>query len=51
MHAVGWTTDGDTAPLSDPLGWSLGLANHSRSLNWTAAMLDFFRSHPLKPRR
>lgn len=52
MRSCGTNPNGDTAPLSDPLGWSLGLANHLRwPLNWTAAMLDFFRSHPLKPRR
>lgn len=52
MPSCGTNPNGDTDPSSDPLGWSLGLAHHLRwPLTWTSTMLDFFRSHPFKPRR
>jgi len=46
-----------TAPMGeswwrDPLGYSLGLYHHLRwPIGWTAAMLEFMRTHPLKPAR
>ncbi|HKD70213.1 MAG TPA: PHB depolymerase family esterase [Candidatus Binataceae bacterium] len=40
---------GDPDATKNPLGWSLGLANHSRwPLTWTRRMLEFLRDHPLK---
>jgi dienelactone hydrolase len=48
MKACGTNPDGDPNALSDTLGWTLGIANHSRwPLNWTRTMLDFFRDHAL----
>ncbi len=49
MRACGTDARGDADPVSNPLGWSLGLTNHSRwPLTWTRTMLEFFRDHPLK---
>jgi predicted esterase len=50
MNACGTNPNGDPDPLSNSLGWTVGLANHSRwPLTWTRRMLEFFRDHPLKP--
>jgi len=49
MRACGTDCRGDPDPVSNPLGWTLGLGNHSRwPLSWTSTMLEFFRDHPLK---
>jgi predicted esterase len=49
MRACGVDPKGDADPVSNPLGWTLGLANHSRwPLSWTRTMLEFLRDHPLK---
>lgn len=48
----GSDSQGDAGVLSNPLGATLGLANHVRwPFNWTATMLKFFRDHPLSARR
>lgn len=49
MSACGTNPDGDPDPVSNPLGWTLGLTNHTRwPLSWTRTMLEFLRDHPLK---
>jgi len=49
MRACGTDPMGDAHLGSNPLGWTLGLANHSSwPLTWTRTMLDFLRDHPLK---
>ncbi len=49
MQACGTNPMGDADPVSNPLGWTLGLANHSRwPLTWTRTMLEFLRNYPLK---
>ncbi len=49
MRVCGTDPNGDPDPVSNPLAWTLGLANHSRwPLSWTRTMLEFFRDHPLK---
>jgi pimeloyl-ACP methyl ester carboxylesterase len=46
MAACGTDPNGD---VSNPLGWTLGAANHSRwPRTWTSTMLAFFGGHPLK---
>jgi poly(3-hydroxybutyrate) depolymerase len=51
-NPCGTNPDGDSDAMSNPLGWSLGLLNHTRwPLTWTHAMLDFLRAHRLRPRR
>lgn len=51
MGACGGNPEGDTHIVDNPLGYSLGLANHGRwPLTWTSTMLDFLRAHPLKNR-
>jgi predicted esterase len=47
MAACGTNPNGDPDPVSNPLGWTLGLTNHSRwPLSWTRPMLEFFGDHP-----
>ena len=42
--------NGGLALLHNPLGWFLGLHRHERwPSEWTPAMLEFFRAHPLQP--
>ena len=49
MNACGGNPNGDVSPLSNPLGWSLGVANHSRwPLSWTSTMLEFLRGNSLR---
>jgi len=49
MNACGVNSNGDVSPLSNPLGWSLGVANHSRwPLSWTSTMLEFLRGNSLR---
>jgi hypothetical protein len=41
---------GGIDPWRNPPGWLLGLHHHERwPSQWTPAMLDFFREHPLRP--
>lgn len=48
MRKCGAKALGDADP-SNPLGWTLGLVNHSHwPLTWTRTMLEFLRDHPLK---
>jgi hypothetical protein len=49
MQACGADPTGDAGAVSNPLGWTLGLANHSHwPLTWTRTMLEFLRDHPRK---
>jgi predicted esterase len=49
MKACGDNPMGDPDFFSNPLGWTLGLANHSRwPLSLTITMLEFFRGDSLK---
>ncbi len=42
--------DGGLSFPQHPWGWLLGLHHHERwPAQWTPAMLDFFRAHPLQP--
>jgi poly(3-hydroxybutyrate) depolymerase len=42
--------NGGIDPWRNPLAWLLGLHHHERwPSQWTPAMLDFFREHPLRP--
>jgi dienelactone hydrolase len=42
--------DGDLSLLRNPIGWTLGVSRHNRwPKQWTPAMLDFLRAHPLRP--
>lgn len=46
MEACGTNPNGDA---SNPLGWTLGMANHSRwPLSWMRTMLYFFRGNSLR---
>jgi len=46
----GTDPNGGLALLHNPLGWFLGLHHHERwPSEWTPAMLEFFRAHPLQP--
>jgi dienelactone hydrolase len=48
LAACGTAPDAYVNPADDPLGFTLGTANHGRwPLLWTEDMLDFFRAHPL----
>jgi dienelactone hydrolase len=49
MRACGVNPNGDPSLTSNPLGWSLGMSNHSRwPLSWTRTMLYFFRGNSLQ---
>jgi pimeloyl-ACP methyl ester carboxylesterase len=49
--ACGAEDDGISTAGADPLGYSVGFIEHSRWPNqWTPAMLDFLREHPLRGR-
>ena len=49
MAACGTNPNGEPSLTSNPLGWSLGLTNHSRwPLSWTRTMLYFFRGNSLR---
>ncbi len=48
MQACGTNPIGDDDPISNPLGWTLGLVNHNLwPLTWTRTMLEFLRDHSL----
>ena len=49
LDACGTNPDADMEPAENPLGFSVGTANHGRwPLLWTEDMLDFLREHPLR---
>jgi dienelactone hydrolase len=46
----GTNPDAYMSVLTCPLGWTIGLYHHGRwPSKWNPAMLDFLRSHPLRP--
>jgi dienelactone hydrolase len=46
-EACGTNPDGDLDPADNPLGYTVGTANHGRwPYAWTQRMLAFFRAHP-----
>ena len=50
MDWCGTDPNGGLSVLHHPLGWFLGLRHHQRwPSEWTTAMLEFFRDHPLRP--
>jgi pimeloyl-ACP methyl ester carboxylesterase len=49
LDACGTNPDADMDPEANPLGFTVGTANHVRwPLLWTEDMLAFFRDHPLR---
>jgi dienelactone hydrolase len=51
MTACGVNPMGNADVVSNPLGWSLGLANHSQwPRSWTIMMLEFLRGASLRSR-
>jgi hypothetical protein len=49
LDACGTNPDGDMEAADNPLGFSVGTANHVRwPLLWTDDMLAFFRENPLR---
>ena len=49
LDACGTNPNADMNPEDNPLGFTVGTANHVRwPLLWTADMLAFFRDHPLR---
>jgi poly(3-hydroxybutyrate) depolymerase len=52
MNACGVNPDGNADPVSNPLGWTLGLTNHSLwPRGWTTMMLEFLRGASLRSER
>src|SRR5512146_1976101 len=50
MDYCGTDPHGGLALMHNPVGWLLGLHRHERwPSQWTPAMLEFFRAHPLQP--
>ena len=50
LASCGADPNGGLTLLRNPSGWLLGLHHHGRwPAEWTAAMLKFFREHPLQP--
>ncbi len=48
LDACGTNPDADMNPADNPLGFTVGTANHGRwPMLWTNEMLAFFRDHPL----
>jgi dienelactone hydrolase len=46
----GTDPNGGLTLLHNPMGWLLGVHRHERwPSQWTPAMLEFFRAHPLRP--
>jgi hypothetical protein len=49
LDACGTNPDADMDPQDNPLGFTVGTANHGRwPILWTEDMLAFFRAHPLR---
>jgi dienelactone hydrolase len=49
LDACGTNPDADMDPADNPLGFTVGTANHGRwPLLWTEEMLAFFRANPLR---
>ena len=47
--SCGTDPNGEPGMLENPIGGTVGAVNHVRwPMEWTPAMLDFFRQHPLK---
>ncbi|HYL59763.1 MAG TPA: hypothetical protein VEU51_12910, partial [Candidatus Acidoferrales bacterium] len=50
--SCGTDPNGEMGLIANPIGATAGALNHARwPMEWTPAMLEFFRQHPLKPSR